>query len=378
MRIRYILMLAVALLTVTGAKAQFSLNTVEESAKLAVPMKVYHVPMKVDVINDAKAEMMRKALWRQRNLVDTKINFTGSTTQYNDAWNNGGGQNVVSGLLLAYYYHTYERNRFITTFKFDAQYGMNFIDDIWFKNQDYFKLYYLTSWKLKKEGLLKNWAYSFSATFASQFATGYESRAKQVDVWSSFMAPATLNGGVGLTYTSPNKKLPFIITIEPISGNVLFVTDDRILPARRQKLGIPVTPVYGVNPDDPTGPEIIVGYDYKNFKAEGGSNFKLSFNRTFKFGKKQGISLQYNTNLSSFYGWITQVAKHDSPAATPPANAPRAIVPTVDWTNAINFDPIKFLTLQFSTRTVYDRSQVDKVQMQYFLSVGLTYKYKNK
>ena len=364
MRIRYILALAVLLLPVAGAKAQFSLNTVEQSAELAFPMNVYHVPLKTDVVNDAKARVMRKALFRQRNLIDTKISFTGTTTQYNDAWSSNGGQNAVTGLLLAYYYHTYERSRLTTTFKFDAQYGMNYIDDVWFKNQDYFKLYYLTSWKLKKDGLLKNWAYSFDATFSSQFTEGYESRVKQDVVWSNIMAPATLNGGLGLTYTSPNAKLPFIITISPISGNVLFVTDDRIPPDRRLKLGIPVT----YAPDDTNKEHPL----YKNYKAEGGSNFKVSFNRIFKFGKKQGVSLQYNTGLSSFYGWITQIARHD------PGNTSLALLPTVEWNNNISLKPLKFLTLDFTARTVYDRSQIDKVQMQYFLSVGLTYSYKNK
>ncbi len=363
MKIRYILPLVVLLSLSTGAAAQFSLNTVEQSADLQVAPAMYRrVPVVTNVISEAKAKAIRKAIWRQRNLVDTKVTFTGSVTQYNDAWSSNGGQNTVSGLLLAYYYHTYERSRFTTMFRFDAQYGMNFVDDVWFKNQDYFKLYYLSSWKLKREGLLRNWAYSFDATFASQFSVGYESRTKQDVVWSNFMAPATLNGGVGLTYTSPNPKLPFIITISPISGNVLFVTDDRIPADRRQKLGIPVIFDTDGNPV------------YKNYKAEGGSNFKLSFNRIFKFGKKQGISLQYNTSMSSFYGWITQVARHEMPGAP----VPQAILPTVDWTNTINFNPIKFLTFQFSTRTVYDRSQIDKVQMQYFLSIGLSYSFKNK
>ncbi len=367
-------MLAVLLSLVTGTKAQFSLNTVEESAKLKVPMKIYQVPLKADVINDAKARMIRKALWRQRNLVDTKISFTGSTTQFNDAWSSNGGQNVISGFLSGYYYHNYDRKRFSFTFRFDANYGVNFIDDTWFKNQDYFKIYDNAKWKIKTEGALRNWAYSFESSFESQFSTGYESRASKAKdiVWSNFMAPGKLNGGIGLTYTSPNPKLPFVITISPASGTVLFVTDDRIPPGRRQNLGIPVTttPIYG---EDGT---TIIGYDYdyKNFKAEGGSNFRLTFNRVFKFGKKQGISLQYNTDLSSFYGWITQVSRHALPNTTPP----QALLPTVNWTNAINFNPIKFLTFQFSTRTVYDRSQIDKVQMQYFLSVGLSYSYKNK
>jgi hypothetical protein len=114
---------------------------------------------------------------------------------------------------------------------------------------------------------------------------------------------------------------------------------------------------------------------FKNYKAEGGSKLNIGFNRTFAFGKNKGFTVRYNTTLSSFYGWMTQVSRPE-PAAG--AVAPPEIMPTLDWNNSLNINPWKYLTLQFTTRTVYDKSQVDKIQMQYFLSVGLKYNYKNK
>jgi hypothetical protein len=175
------------------------------------------------------------------------------------------------------------------------------------------------------------------------------------------MAPATLHVGMGLTYTSPDNRLPFIVTMNAVSGDGLFVVDDRIPDARRVKLGIPVA-------RDSEGRLI-------NYKLLGGSSLNINFNRKFSFGKEKWLSIQYNTNIYSFYGWITNVSRREPVGDTP---APPEIKPTLDWNNSLNINPWKYLTLQFTTRTVYDKSQVDKVQMQYFLSIGLSYNYKNK
>jgi hypothetical protein len=72
---------------------------------------------------------------------------------------------------------------------------------------------------------------------------------------------------------------------------------------------------------------------------------------------------------------MTQVTRHK------PAEgevAPATIMPTAEWTNRFIFNPIKFLSMEFRTTTRYDRSQVDRVQMQYYLRVGLTYGFKNR
>jgi hypothetical protein len=348
----------------TEASAQFSVNTTNGDMQPSVNLNLKEeAPVTGELTNRAKERALRKLNWRNHNLVDTKITLTGTGTYFNKSWATNN-QNSVSALIVAYYYHTYTKNRFTGQFKFDGQYGMNFLEDAWFKNQDQLKLYYLASWKIKEEGWGRDWAYSFSTQFNTQFAEGFKSRTERT-LWSNFMAPANLNAGLGITYTSPDKKWPFVVTLSPISGNVLFVMDGRLDPERRKNLGIPVT--YAPEDTDLLHPI------YKNFKAEGGSNFNMSFDRTFGFGKNKGMPLRFRSTLSSFYGWITQVSKRKLEGADIPA-----IMPTVNWANTINFDPLKFLTLQFTHTLVYDRSQVDKVQMQYFLSIGLTYGYKNK
>jgi hypothetical protein len=167
---------------------------------------------------------------------------------------------------------------------------------------------------------------------------------------------------VGFTYTSPNPKLPFVITLDPISSMALFVMDEGLTAERHQELGIPVTWTTDANNNR-------VG-EYKNHKIEGGSKLFVRFNRTFLFGEKRGLSLQYETTINSFYGWITQNGRHDK---TLPE-----IVPTAEWLNTFSLKPLKFLTLQFQTTTRYDKSQVDKVQMKYYMRVGLEYRLKNR
>ena len=182
-----------------------------------------------------------------------------------------------------------------------------------------------------------------------------------------------------MTYTSPSPKLPFIVTINPIAGNALFVLDRRIMPeAGKDNIhGIPVSWVSDPSPDDPNRMSPV----FKNNKLEGGSSLNVDFNRTFVFGGgggKGGLTLQYITTLNSFYGWMTQISRH-SPVQLPAgAAAPKAIVPTTSWTNRLIFNPLKFLSVEFRTTTLYDRSQVNRVQMQYYLRVGLTYGYKNR
>jgi hypothetical protein len=352
--------------TAQQAGAQFSMNSIGRDAGPTVAIPVNPSEIDADVINDTHARLLRKQRWHAANAVDYKMSLTGMVTQYNKSWTTNN-QNSVSGELAAYYYHTFTRDKFISTFKFDGIYGMNFIDDVWFKNQDVLKLYYLISWKMRERGVLKNWAYGFDSTFASQFSPGFKGRtgADRDVVWSNFLAPGALTLGFGLTYTSPNRRLPFIVTINPISGNGLFVLDERLDPARRQALGIAVT----YAPDDTEKAHPI----FKNYKLQGGSSLNVSFDRTFAMGG-HGMTLQYKTTLYSFYGWITQTTRH-KPIDTAPLPE---ILPTVKWDNALVFNPLRFLAVEFRTTTIYDRSQIDKVQMQYYLRLGLTYRYKNR
>ncbi len=346
---------------------QFTMNSIGHVAAVDAPIPLNATPITERVVNRAQQRVLDREEWNRRNNVDFRVSLTGMVTQFNKSWTTNN-QNSVSSELSAYYYHIYARDKYSSTFKFDGIYGMNFIDDVWFKNQDKLELYHLSSWKMRERGVLRFWAYGVSAKFASQFAEGFESRDRREQVWSNFMAPGTVNVGVGFTYTSPSKKLPFVVTINPLSGDGLFVLDDRITDERRQKLGIPVARAADGSPI--------------RSKIEGGSSLAVDFNRTFALGDR-GRTLQYITTLNSFYGWMTQVARHDSGGggasggAAAPA-APADILPTVGWTNRLIFNPLKFMTLEFRTTSLYDRSQVDRVQMQYYLRVGLSYGFKNR
>ena len=355
------ILLAALFAGVGVARAQFTIGSIARDVdNPTVDISVEPGSISAHVLNEAEVRMLRKADWRAKNNVDFRVSLNGMVTQFNKSWITNN-QNSVASELAAYYYHIYTRDKYTSTFKFDGIYGMNYIDDIWFKNQDQLKLYYLMSWKMRDKGALRHWAYSFEGSFTSQFAEGYKSRTEK-ELWSNFMAPGSVNVGAGLTYTSPNAKLPFIVTINPVSGNGLFVLDDRIGDERRGKLGI-------ANARDVNGRLI-------RRKIEGGSSVNVAFNRTFAFGDNSRVTLQYITTMSSFYGWMTQVARHET--AIEGAVAPAAIIPTLGWANTFILSPLKFLTMEFRTTTLYDRSQVDKVQMQYYLRVGLTYRYKNR
>ncbi len=342
------------------ALGQFTMNSIGRGANIETPMPLEPKPIDDRIINRAHQSVLEREEWNRHNNVDFRVSLTGMVTQFNKSWTTNN-QNSVSSELSAYYYHIYTRDKYSSTFKFDGIYGMNYIDDVWFKNQDKLEIYHLSSWKMREQGVLRFWAYGVSAKFASQFAEGFESRDKREQVWSNFMAPGTLNVGVGFTYTSPSPRLPFVVTINPLSGDGLFVLDDRITDERRQKLGIPV-------------PRASDGSPIRS-KIEGGSSLAVDFNRTFSLGDRRR-TLQYITTLSSFYGWMTQVARRTP--ADGNVSGPAAILPTVGWTNRLIFNPLKFMTMEFRTTSIYDRSQVNRVQMQYYLRVGLTYGFKNR
>jgi hypothetical protein len=340
-----------------AARAQFTMNSIGRNTRITVPIPIEHKRFDEHVINATEARLLQLEAWNGRNDVDFNVSLSGMVTQFNKSWTTNN-QNSISGELAAYYYHIYTRDKFSRTFKFDGIYGVNHIDDAWFKNQDKLELYYLASWKIGESRALRNWSYGVSGKFASQFARGYKSRTER-ELWSNFMAPGALNAGIGFTYTSPDRQWPFVVTANPVSLDALFVLDKNISDERKEKLGI--TRIEGAS-----GP-------LPNHKIEGGSSLNVSFNRTFAFGGRD-ISLQYNTTVSSFYGWMTQLARSE-PSEAP---APSAIMPTMGWTNRFIFRPLKFLALEFRATTLYDKSQVDRVQMQYYLRVGLTYRYKNR
>ena len=116
-------------------------------------------------------------------------------------------------------------------------------------------------------------------------------------------------------------------------------------------------------------------------RYEGGSSIQLDFDKTF--GKK-GI-FRYRTTLYTFYGWINEVSQQNSSKKwnAKPENESNPlnyehIMPTVRWENTIDIKATKYFSTQFYFQLYYNKAQIDKVQTQVILGVGLAYTFKNK
>src|SRR5699024_479631 len=157
--------------------------------------------------------------------------------------------------------------------------GTTSSDGVWFKNQDEFALSTAPSFKMSK-----NWSYGSIIKFRSQFANGYVSRTQQEpsNRKSTFMSPGYLDVSLGVTYTCPDKKWPFVVNLSPLALSAVFV--ESALVRSNVWDDKPGWQVYGLSSPDRTS------------KYEGGSSVQVDFDRTF--GRK-GV-FRYRTTFFSF------------------------------------------------------------------------------
>jgi hypothetical protein len=98
-------------------------------------------------------------------------------------------------------------------------------------------------------------------------------------------------------------------------------------------------------------------------KFEGGLSAQLDFDKTWG---KNGW-LRYRTTAYSFYGSITDIASKGE-----------SVVPTLRWENTIDIKATKYISTQIYVQLYYNKAEINKLQVQSMLSVGLTYTFKNK
>ncbi len=371
------------------AKAQFNVNTTTEQPKQVVTSVNKNEPTSanIDIAYQTAAQKKaeRKALIKERNTFEFKGSITGVFNAYNLARTevNGGENNLsLSGTL--YLRNIYKKNLFKLDTRFDAAYGQVYqASDKWFKNQDKFSININPSWDFGTEGSRKNWAYSASLSFNSQFDKGYANRneAKNGNLKSNFLSPATLNAGVGVKFTSPEKKFPININIDVLSCQTTFVNDPLL---RQYRLNAEnkvenIKNPYGMLVPRDSQTKYSGGVDadgnpiylYSPCRFEGGSSVSLSLNVNFD---RKGI-VAYRTTMSSFYGWITDLTRESQHTDTAPYVH---IIPTFTWNNTFDIKLVKYLTLQLKCDMFYDRQQLDKLQLTYFAQIGLSYTFKNK
>ena len=232
-----------------------------------------------------------------------------------------------------------------------------------------------------KLALNKKWSYTALFKFKSQFSKSYLSRTHQTDddVITGFLAPGNLDFSLGMDFTSANAKFPIKVSLFPLSGNGVIAKNSLVERYYRNKDAVSW---FGVDID-------------KNFLFTGGSSIKLEFKRSW--GKNNWFT--YDTNLYCYYGWITNVSSlgkirnyrdylteleeweaAGSPEGLAPVSVPRheMLHPTIDWRNSVRIRASKYMETELTVNMYYDKAQNLDVMLKSFLSLGLTYTFKNK
>lgn len=310
-----------------GAKAQFSIPGVPPSQTegeyaLDTVILMPASPIDIEYFDRARWMAERRALRKERNTFEFNSALQMSQTQF-DNWASGG-DNTFSARATLYIYHKYQRAKYVLETKFEARYGLSYIEKKQFKNEDEFKLNLLYSYELKG-----NWSYAAMANFRSQFATSYKSRDDRTRI-STLMAPGFLEVSLGFKY----ERKPFTLVLSPVSGNAVFVLDDEL-----SDQGINgVTP--GSRSHWSIGPSLQAAVDW-----------------TFA---KEVCRLR-----STLYAF-TNVKK----------------APLMRWETTFDIQATKFLTTTLYGFVNYDREsnapKPRQLQYKYAFAVGLAYTFKNK
>lgn len=374
--------LSMLLLATLPAAAQFNVNTTTEQQKPVVTSINKNEPTTANIAIDyetaAKLKAERKAIRKERNKFTFTSSLTGTFNGLNDARTQvKGGENnlAVSGRIFVN--NVYKKDLFTLDTRFEANYGQTYqASDKWFKSTDNFSLKINPSWDWGKEGARKNWAYSAKAEFNSQFDCGYANRtdAQNGNLKSTFLSPAYLTAGVGIKFTSPEKKFPIKINFDVLSSSTTIVSDSTLRSYNYNADNGNIEKVknnYGMLVPRNVEYRGSGRYYYSPIRFEGGSQISMEINVNLD---RKGI-VNYHSTMSSFYGWITDLTRLSQ---AEDKEAYEHIIPTFTWNNTFNIRLVKNLTCLLKCNLFYDRQQINELQLTYLAQVGLSYTFNNK
>ena len=327
--------------------------------------------------SEAQIKAEKAALRKERNTIEFNATLNGSLSHFNDYWREvNGNTNSITGVGNVLLTHQYKKGKFILDNKFTGKLGYtySYLSDSEdsnevTKSQDEWFLSVAPAYTISK-----SWHVGGSASLRSQFANGWNSTNKEVrKLTSSGFAPAYLTLAAGFTYVCPLAKFPIKINVSPISMNATYVTNGEVRSYfYNEKFGKD-TDRSTLTPDQLNTPYVYgLTLENKNQRYEGGSSIQIDFDKTF--GKK-GV-FRYRTTLYSFYGWINQVSQQN--ASKKNGITYESIAPTVRWENTIDIKATKYFSTQLYFQLYYNKAQIDKIQTQVVLGVGLAYTFKNK
>ena len=342
----------IALFVASAAMAQVSIDEVAtspEQKSIETDMKSQAVD--ANYVSEAAERAERLAIRKERNTVDFTANLHGSLTAFSESWQ-AAGDNTITILANLNFLHTYKKGRFSLTNTASAKFGYNNMkmelegkqQGVWFKNVDEVAISTSPQW-----ALVKDWSYGANVKFRTQLAPGYGARGdKQIGNprASNFMTPGYLDASLGFTYILPSEKFPLKVNLAPIAMSATYRDDIRTSNNNRVE-------------------------EPNRSKYEGGLSVQLDFDKTWG---KNGW-LRYRTTAYSFYGWITDLSKWSK---AEDRAAYEHVAPTLRWENTIDIKATKYISTQIYVQLYYNKAEINKLQVQSMLSVGLTYTFKNK
>ncbi|MFN3951413.1 MAG: DUF3078 domain-containing protein [Thermaurantimonas sp.] len=275
-------------------------------------------------------------------LIDGLYNLAIAQTTLTN-WAAGGNNNLnITGVL---------RQRAIKSFNgwkwfnlLEANLGYNFQEDVTIKTDD--RLEFTT--RLDRSLGESKWNVSIFGNFRTQFADGFRNPQDSMRI-STFMAPAYVSYGLGLTNTGV-KNLS--IYISPVQVKQTFVIDDSLF-ERNQFF-------------DKTIPNVSL-MNRGGFRTEMGAFLEFIYKKRFQ----ENVELFSRLNLFSNY-----------------LDRPQNI--DVNWDNIIVFKLYKYLSVSFQLQMIYDddvlvkdtsgdgKANAPALQLRQLLGLGLTYSFSNK
>ena len=355
-----------ALFAVASASAQVSVTAAPETnADAAFSAEVKQGDLNAEAaVTEAQLRAERAAIRKERNTIEFNASLNGSLSNFNSKWQNvNGNTNAITAVGNILFTHQYKKDHFTLDNKLTGKLGATNNSSEWVKSQD--------EWFLSTSPayvMTETWNVGGTASLRSQFANGFDADDKRT---SRFFAPAYLNVSLGFTYVCPDQKFPIKINLAPISMSATYVTSRYILDEfYGRKFGAD-TPEATLDAHQKHTP-YCYGLTLADGKSryEGGSSVQIDFDRTFD---NKGI-FRYRTTLYSFYGWINELAQQTG-------KNPELydhILPTLRWEHTIDIKATKFLSTQFYFQMYYNKAQINSLQTQILLGVGLAYTFKNK